>query len=117
MKKKKLFATAEFWCFFVAIAEFLAFLIWGLNMHAGDAMGYALITVYAAIPLTALILTAVLGAKRSKGVLILAFLMVLIEIFLPFFIYGTFEIALSIGLSAIPCAIGIIIGYLISKRK
>lgn len=116
MEKKNLFKTSEFWCFFIAIAEFILFLIWGLNMNGGDEMGYTLITVYAAVPLTALILTVTLTAKKSKGTIILIILMVLIEIFLPFFIFSTFEIALSLGLSLIPCAIGGTVGYLISRK-
>lgn len=86
-------------------------------MQSGDEMGFALITIYAAIPITALILTAILAAKRSTGAIVLSLLMALIEVFLPFIIYGTFEIALSLGLSLIPCAIGGIIGYLISRKK
>ena len=117
MKNKKLFIRVDFWCFFAAIAEFLLFLIWGLNMHGGDEMGFALITVYAAIPLTSLILCAVLASKNIKSALILAILMVIIEIFFPFIIFGTFEIALSLALSVIPCAAGLGFGYFLSKRK
>lgn len=117
MENKKLLKSAGFWCFAVAIAEFLLFLIWGLNMQGGDEMGFSLITVYSAIPVTSLILCTVLSAKKSKSSFILGLLMILIEIFLPFFIFGTFEIGLSLALSAIPCALGLIIGYFISKRK
>ncbi len=117
MKNKNLFKTAEFYCFLIAVAEFILFLIWGLNMQAGDEMGFALITIYAAIPATALILTSILASKNLKSALILAILMVLIEVFFPFIIFGTFEIALSLCLSAVPCAIGLGIGYLLRKRK
>ncbi len=117
MKNKKLLKSAGFWCFTIAIAEFLLFLIWGLNMQGGDEMGFSLITIYFAIPLTSLILCTVLAAKKTKACVALAVLIILIEIFLPFFIFGTFEIGLSLALSAIPCALGLIIGYFISKRK
>lgn len=117
MEKKKLFKSAEFGCFIVAIAEFILFLLWGLNLPAGDEMGFSLITVYAVIPLTALILCTVLAAKKSKTSFAIALLMILIEIFLPFFIFGTFEIGLSLCLSAIPCAAGLAFGYFLSKRK
>ncbi|MBQ8764075.1 MAG: hypothetical protein IJZ07_08225 [Clostridia bacterium] len=117
MDKKKLFKSTGFWCFAVAIAEFLLFLIWGLNIQGGDEMGFSLITIYAAIPLTALILCTLLAAKKSKAAIALALLMILIEIFLPFFIFGTFEIGLSLCLSAIPCAAGLIFGYFISKKN
>ncbi len=117
MKNKTFFKTAEFWCFFTAIAEFFLFLIWGLNMHGGDEMGFALITVYAAIPITSLILCTVLANKNLKAAVILAILMVLIEIFFPFIIFGTFEIALSLALSVIPCAVGLGFGCFLSKRR
>lgn len=117
MKRKNLLRTAEFWCFFVAIAEFILFLLWGLNMQGGDEMGFTLITVYAAIPVTSLILCAILANKRLFAAVVLAILMVLIEIFLPFFIFGTFEIALCLMLSIIPCAAGLGFGYFLSKRK
>ncbi len=117
MENKNLFKTAEFRCFSIAIAEFLLFLLWGLNMRGGDEMGFALITVYAAIPLTSLILCTVLANKNLKAAAILAILMVLIEIFFPFIIFGTFEIALSLALSVIPCAAGLGFGYFLSKRK
>lgn len=117
MEKKKILRMAEFWCFFAAIAEFLLFLIWGLNMQGGDEMGFTLITVYAAIPITSFILCAILAEKKSKAAVILSILMVLIEIFFPFIIFGTFEIGLSLALSAIPCAAGLGFGYFLSKRK
>lgn len=117
MEKNKFFKTSEFWCFFAAIAEFLLFLIWGLNMQGGDEMGFTLITVYAAMPITSLVLCTILADKNLKSALILAILMVLIEIFFPFIIFGTFEIALSLALSAIPCAVGLVFGHLLSKRK
>ncbi len=116
MEKKKFFKTAEFWCFFAAIAEFVLFLLWGLNMHSGDEMGFTLITVYAAIPITSLVLCAILAAKRIVPALILAIFMVLIEIFFPFIIFGTFEIELSLLLSVIPCIAGLFLGYFLSRK-
>lgn len=117
MQRKNSLRTAEFWCFFVAIAEFILFLLWGMNMRAGDEMGFTLITVYAAIPLTSLILCAILANKRLAAAVVLAILMVLIEIFFPFFIFGTFEIPLCLALSVTPCAVGLLFGYMLSKRK
>lgn len=117
MVSNKLFKSTSFWCFSAAISEFLLFLIWGLNMQSGDEMGFTLITVYAAIPLTAFILCCILAAKKSRAAIGLALLMVLIEMFLPFFIFGTFEIGLSLGLSAIPCTIGLAFGYFLSKKQ
>ena len=117
MEKKKIFKTAEFWCFLIAIAEFLLFLLWGTNLSAGDEMGFALITIYAAIPITAFILCTVATNKNIKSASMLAILMVIIEIFFPFIIFGTFEIGLSLVLSLIPCAAGLGFGYFLSKRK
>ena len=117
MEKKRFFKTTEFRCFFIAIAEFLLFLLWGMNMNAGDEMGFALITIYAAIPITAFILCTVVANKNIKAAAVLAILMVMIEIFFPFIIFGTFEIGLSLALSAIPCAADLGFGYFLSKRK
>lgn len=101
----------------VVIAEFIGFLIWGLNMHPGDEMGYGLIVIYAIMPLTALILSAVLTAKESFFIIPTVILAILSHIFLPFLIYGTFEIGVSLCLSAIPCAVGAIIGTIINHIK
>ncbi len=117
MEKKKFYKTSEFLCFFVAIAEFILFVIWGLNMHGGDEMGYSLIAFYGAVPITAFILCAILAAKKSKLSLLLALFIVLIEFFLPFIVFETFEFGLSLALSVIPCAAGLGFGYLLSKRK
>lgn len=101
----------------ILIAEFVGFLIWGLNLSAGDEMGYGLIVIYGIMPLTALVLSALLAAKKSVFVFPVAILAIISHIFLPFFIYGTFEIGLSLCLSAIPSAIGGIIGFIIYRTK
>lgn len=101
----------------IVLAEFIAFLIWGLNIQAGDEMGYGLIVIYGIMPLTALILSALLSANKSPFFIPVALLAILSHIFLPFFIYGTFEIGLSLCLSAIPCAIGGVIGLIINRFK
>ncbi len=101
----------------VVIAEFVGFLIWGFNIHPGDEMGYGLIVIYGIMPLTVLILSALLATKKSQFFIPVATLAILSHIFLPFFIFGTFEIGLSLCLSAIPCAIGGIIGLIINKIK
>lgn len=98
----------------VIIAEFIGFLIWGLNMYPGDEMGYGLIVIYGIMPLTALILSALLSAKNSPFFFPVALLAILSHIFLPFLIYGTFEIGLSICLSAIPYTVGAVIGVIIN---
>ena len=98
-------------------AEFIGFLIWGLNMYPGDEMGFGLIVIYGAMPLTALVLSALLSAKKSSFFIPAAILAIFSHIFLPFFIYGTFEIGLSLCLSAIPFAVGTVIGLLINKAK
>lgn len=101
----------------ILIAEFVGFLIWGLNLSAGDEMGYGLIVIYGIMPLTALIISLVLAAKKSVFVFPVAILAIISHIFLPFFIYGTFEIGLSLCLSAIPCTVGGIIGFIIYRTK
>ncbi len=117
MEKKKFYKKSEFWCFFVAIAEFILFVVWGLNMHGGDEMGYSLIAFYGAVPITAFVLCAVLTAKKSKLSLLLAVFLILIEFFLPFIVFETFEFELSLALSVIPCVAGLGFGHFLSKRK
>lgn len=117
MEKKKIFKSSEFWCFSVVLAEFILFVAWGLNMHGGDEMGYSLIAFYGAVPITAFIVCAILAAKKSKLALLLALFIILIEFFLPFIVFETFEFELSLALAAIPCAAGLLFGYFLSKRK
>lgn len=98
--------------------EFSAFLIWGMfGLMPGDEMGFGLIVIYGAMPLSALILCLLLSAKKSPFLIPVAVLKILSHIFLPFLIYGSFEIGISLILSAIPCAIGFIIGFIIRKIK
>ncbi len=117
MEKKRIFKTSEFWCFLIVILEFILFTVWGLNMHGGDEMGYSLIAFYGAVPLTAFILCSILAAKKSKLSLLLALFIVLIEFFLPFIVFETFEFELSLALSSIPCIAGLLFGYFLCKRK
>ena len=49
----------------IVILEFIGFLIWGFNIQPGDEMGYGLIVIYGIMPLTALILSLILTAKKS----------------------------------------------------
>ncbi len=117
MEKKKFYKTSEFWCFAVMFAEFILFVVWGLSIHGGDEMGYSLIAFYGAVPLTAFINCTILAAKKSRLSLLFALMVILIEFFLPFIVFETFEFGLSIALAAIPCAAGLVLGYLISKIK
>lgn len=94
----------------VILTEFIVFLVWGFNMGPGDEMGYGLIVIYGIMPLTAMILSAMLSAKNSPYFFPVALLAILSHIFLPFFVYGSFEIGLSLCLSAIPYTIGSLIG-------
>ena len=101
----------------IVISEFIGFLVWGFNIDPGDAMGYGLIVVYIILPLTALVLSLILTLKKSVFLLPMAALAILSHVFLPFFVYGTFEIALSICLSATPCAVGWLTGYIINQKR
>ncbi len=101
----------------VVIAEFTVFLLWGFLMDPVDAMGYGLIVIYGIMPLTALIISAILAHKKTLFSIPVFILALLSHIILPFLVYGTFEIALSFFLSAIPYAVGTGIGLLINKFK
>ena len=98
----------------VVILEFIGFLIWGYNIYPGDEMGYGLIVIYGIMPITALVLSVILTVKKSVFIIPTVILAILSHIFLPFLVYGTFEIGLSICLSAIPFAFGALIGTLIN---
>lgn len=100
----------------IVLAEFIAFLIWGLNIQAGDEMGYGMIVFYIAFPITALILSTLLAAKKSPFFFPVALLAVIAPVLLSFFIFGTVEIIMGV-FTLIPCAIGGIIGLIINKIK
>ena len=101
----------------IVILEFIGFLIWGFNIDPVDAMGYGLIVIYVILPLTAFVLSLILSLKKSAFILPMAVLAILSHIFLPFLVYGTFEIAVSICLSAIPFGIGWLTGYIINQKR
>ncbi|MBO5411311.1 MAG: zf-HC2 domain-containing protein [Clostridia bacterium] len=91
----------------------LAMLLWGLNLPGGDEMGYSLIVFYLLFPLICLVLSALTAAKKSAAFLPGLCLVILSQIFIPFFVFHTFEITLPLVLTAIPCAVGAAIGLLI----
>lgn len=114
---KKLIKNAGFVSVAVTVAEFLIFLVWGLLLSGGDEMGYSLIALYIVFPLTSLISSAVLTSKKSAAIFLFAAVMLLAYIFLPFFIFGTFEFLFSFLATLIPCAIGALIGFVINFFK
>lgn len=114
---KKLIKNAGFVSVAVTVAEFLIFLVWGLLLSGGDEMGYSLIALYIVFPLTSLISSAVLTSKKPAAIFLLAAVMLLAYIFLPFFIFGTFEFLFSFLATLIPCAIGALIGFVINFFK
>ncbi len=101
----------------VAVAEFLIALILGLNLRAGDEMGFFLIFVYFLFPLTALILSAALARKNPFHVLPFAIVMLASEFFLPYILTRSPEYLLPLTLIAVPCVIGTAIGALIKLKK
>lgn len=100
-----------------AVLEFFVFLVWGLLLPGGDEMGFSLITLYIVLPVTALIFSAVLANKSPFSLIPFVPIILLAHIFLPFFIFGTFEILLSLALILIPCLVGAAIGAFMKYYK
>lgn len=101
----------------VTAAEFLIFLVWGLNMSGGDEMGFGLITTYFLFPLTTLILSAFLASENYVYIIPFAVIMFTAQNFMPFFVFGSFEILLILCFTLIPVFIGTLIGFGIKKLK
>ena len=101
----------------VTAAEFLIFLVWGLNMNGGNEMGFGLITTYFLFPLTTLILSAFLASENYVYIIPFAVIMFAAQNFMPFFVFGSFEILLILCFTLIPVFIGTLIGFGIKKLK
>lgn len=112
MKFKHLLISAA-----VTVLEFTVFLIWGFNMNGGDEMGFGLITTYFLFPLTTLILSAYLGIREPVSLVPFTVIMFAAQNFMPFLIYGSFEVVLILCLTLIPAFIGAITGILIRRYK
>ncbi len=112
MKHKQLIISIA-----VTVIEFVVFLVWGLNMNAGDEMGFGLITTYFLFPVTTLVLSAYLAHKNIYYVIPFAAVMFAAQNFMPFFVFGSFEAALILCLSLIPVLIGTAIGIGIRKIR
>lgn len=112
MKYKRLLISVA-----VTVLEFLIFLVWGLNMKGGDEMGFGLITTYFLFPLTTLALSAFISNENVIHVIPFAFIMFTAQNFMPFIIYGTFEVTLILCFTLIPVFIGTLTGMGIKKLK
>ena len=112
MKYKRLVVSVA-----VTVLEFAAFLVWGLNMDGGDAMAFGLITTYFLFPISALILSAYLAYENIVYVIPFTVIMFAAQNSVPFFVYGTFEVAIILCFTFIPASIGTLIGIGIKKFK
>ena len=112
MKHKRLIVSVA-----VTAIEFAAFLIWGFNMNPGDEMAFGLITTYFLFPVTTLILSAYLSYENIIYTLPFIAIMFAAQNFLPFFIYGTFEVVMILCFTLIPAFAGAVIGLVIKKIK
>ena len=109
--KRLLFSVA------VTALEFVTFLVWGLNMNGGDEMGFGLITTYFLFPLTTLVLAAYLAHENFIYVIPFAAVMFAAQNFMPFFVYGSFEVGLILCFTLIPSLVGALAGIGIKKLK
>lgn len=112
MKYKRLIISTA-----ITVLEFLIFLVWGLNMQGGDEMGFGLITTYFLFPVTTLILSAYLAYEKPSFLVPFVIIMFAAQNFMPFFVYGSFEVLLILGFTAIPSLIGAAIGIGIKHIK
>lgn len=105
----------------IVIAEFIGFLILGFNMQPGDEMGYGMIVFYIAFPITALILSTLLAAKKSVFFFPVAILASLSPVILSGLFFGWSGMNmqdLAMGVfTLVPCAVGGIIGLIINRIK
>ncbi len=95
--------------------EFVVFTVWGLSMNGGDEMGFCLITTYFLFPLTTLVLSAYIAHKSPVFLLAFVPLMFAAQNFMPYLIFGTFEIGLILCFTLIPSALGIAEGLIYQK--
>ena len=112
MKYKRLIISLA-----VTALEFVIFLVWGLNMDGGDEMGFGLITTYFLFPITTLVLSAYLAHENVIYTIPFAIIMFAAQNFMPFFVYGSFEIVMILCFTLIPAFVGSTIGILIKRYK
>ncbi len=101
----------------VTALEFVIFLVWGLNMNGGDEMGFGLITTYFLFPVTTLVLSAYLAHENVIYVIPFTVIMFATQNFMPFFVFGSFEVVLILCFTLIPAFVGSIIGMMIKHYK
>ncbi len=112
MKYKRLVVSVA-----VTALEFVVFLVWGLNMNGGDEMGFGLITTYFLFPISTLILSAYLAHENVIYVIPFTVIMFAAQNFMPFFVFGSFEVVLILCFTLIPAFVGTLIGFGIKKFK
>ncbi len=112
MKHKRLVISLA-----VTASEFVIFLMWGLNMDGGDAMGFGLITTYFLFPISTLVLSAYLAHENLIYIIPFTVIMFAAQNFMPFFVYGTFEVMLILCFTLIPVFIGTLTGLGIEKFR
>ncbi len=112
MKHKRLIVSVA-----VTALEFVIFLVWGLNMNGGDEMGFGLITTYFLFPASTLVLSVYLAHENIIYVIPFTLIMFTAQNFMPFFVFGSFEVVLILGFTLIPAFIGTLAGIGIKKFR
>lgn len=112
MKYKRLIISLA-----VTALEFVIFLVWGLNMDGGDEMGFGLITTYFLFPITTLVLSAYLAHENVIYTIPFAIIMFAAQNFMPFFVYGSFEMVMILYFTLIPAFVGTLAGLGIKKFR
>ncbi len=92
-------------------------LIFGLFfMNAGDEMGFMLIFMYAILPLTALVTTAVMSGVEFKGAIPMSLISVAIITVIPYALFHNFE-WLTILFGLVPATAGYLFGMIFRKTS
>ena len=112
MKHKRFIASIG-----ITALEFVIFLVWGLNMDGGDEMGFGLITTYFLFPVTTLILSTYLTNENIIYIIPFTVIMFAAQNFMPYFVFGSFEIVMILCFTLIPAFVGSTIGILIKRYK
>jgi uncharacterized membrane protein YeaQ/YmgE (transglycosylase-associated protein family) len=77
----------------------------GIFLTAGDEMGYCILDFYIIMPLTTLIISIIMTAKRAYLFWLYPIVFGILGILIPYLVFGTFDI-ISIFFAFVPALIG-----------
>lgn len=110
MKKIGSSIKASVLCYSVSLAIFGLIYYEGMHLQPGDEMGYCLLYLYTIMPLSASIISYIIGLKRGRLFWFYPIFCGFLGEFIPFKIFGSFDIV-GMVFALIPALIGIVIGF------